>query len=79
MTFRTLRRRAGFSQYSLAASTRSVRQETISQIERGAVRRPLSTTLIALSIALGEDVATVHAAICNSHTRARRRRTRGAT
>lgn len=79
MTFRTLRRRAGFSQYSLAASTREVRQETISQIERGTVRNPRSTTLLALASALGTDPVTVADAIRQTRQRRLTRRSRRPT
>lgn len=76
MTFRTLRRRAGFSQYSLAACARIGRrpilQETISQLERGAVGDPRYSTVRALARALGTDADTVATAIQQSAARRRR-------
>lgn len=74
VSFRTLRRRAGFSQHSLAATTRrQVRQETISQIERGDLRDPRGSKLLALSTALGEHPAAVFAAIRSTPRRRVRR------
>lgn len=67
MTFRGLRRRAGFSQHALAlCTTPRVKQETISQIERGCVRNPRTSTLGALAAALGTTMEEVAAAIRNT-------------
>ena len=68
MTFRTLRRRAGFpTQTALAARARRGRgritQRAISMIECGIVRDPQYSTVVALAEALGTTPDVVAAAI----------------
>jgi len=68
MTFRTLRRRAGFpTQKALAPRARRGRgrltQRAISMIECGIVRDPQYSTVVALAEALGTTPDVVAAAI----------------
>lgn len=78
MTFRSLRRRAGYStQPALAACTRGVLPETISQIERGVIRHPRYDTVAALASALGTSAEIVAHAIRRTRARARVHRPRG--
>jgi|RhiMethySRZTD1v2_1073278.scaffolds.fasta_scaffold242537_4 transcriptional regulator with XRE-family HTH domain len=67
MTFRTLRRKAGHTQQSLAAKARKGRgclsQKVISKIERGETRDPQWSTISALALALGTTPDAIIAAI----------------
>jgi len=77
VTFRALRRRAGFTTTSLAACCQRIargafNRETISHIERGRVRDPRYSTVETLATALHTTTAAVAIAIRN--TRAPRRR-----
>lgn len=67
MTFRTLRRKAGLTQQSLAAKARKGRgclsQKVISKIERGETRDPQWSTVMALAAALGTTPDAIVAAI----------------
>lgn len=62
MTLREARRRIGLTQEQLEAKS-GVSQTVISKIERGEVMDPASSTLLALSAALGLDprVLDLHA------------------
>jgi transcriptional regulator with XRE-family HTH domain len=67
MTFRTLRRKAGHTQQSLAAKARKGRgclsQKVISKIERGETRDPQWSTISALALALDTTTEAIVAAI----------------
>ena len=68
MTFRTLRRKAGHTQQSLAAKTRKGRggrlsQKVISKIECGETRDPQWSTISALAVALETTPDAIIAAI----------------
>jgi transcriptional regulator with XRE-family HTH domain len=67
MTFRSLRRRAGLTQQTLAARAKrgrtSLSQKVISKIECGETRDPQYSTVLALAAALGTTPDAVIAAI----------------